>query len=319
MSGKHDDHDHSHGHGGAGGHSHGLSADADSRWLTLALVIIAAFMGVEVVAGIMASSLALLSDAAHMLTDAASLALALFAARLALKPPSGRYTFGFGRAEILAAQLNGASLFVLAGVIAVEAIRRLSDPPEVTGWLVIVVGTLGAVVNVAAAWALSRSQRRSLNVEGAMAHVMADLYGSLAAVTSGLVIYFTGFLAADALASLAVVALMLRTGWALLRDSGRVLLEGVPRGMDAQEVGGALAAYPGVVEVHDMHLWEVTSGFAALSAHVLVQESNDCHACRRDLEGMLRERFGVEHTTLQVDHQPRRQLLQIDSTPSTAT
>ena len=315
MSGSHE-HGGGHQHGSGGGHAghdHGISADADSRWLTIALLIIASFMGVEVVAGIVASSLALLSDAAHMLTDAASIALALFAARLAVRPPSGRYTFGFGRAEILSAQINGASLFVLAGVITFEALRRLSDPPEVTGSLVIAVGVLGALVNIAAAWALSRSQRRSLNVEGAMAHVLADLYGSLAAIASGVIIYLTGFDQADVIASLVVVALMVRTGWSLMRDSGRVLLEGTPRGMDAAEVGSAMAAHPGVVEVHDMHLWEVTSGFAALSAHVLVKPSDDCHARRRQLQTMLKERFGVEHATLQVDHEPRGELLQIEN------
>lgn len=309
--------DHTHPHSARHqGHDHAISADADSGWLTLALLIIVAFIGVEVVAGLVASSLALLSDAAHMLTDAASIALALSAARLALRPPSARYTFGFGRAEILAAQINGASLFLLAGVIAVEALRRLSDPPEVTGSLVIVVGAVGAMVNVAAAWALSRSERRSLNIEGAMAHLMADLYGSLAAISSGVVILLTGFDQADGLASLIVVALMVRTGWTLMRDSGRVLLEGTPRGMDAGEVGGAMAGLPGVVEVHDMHLWEVTSGFAALSAHVLVRSSDDCHARRRELQAMLKDRFGVQHTTLQVDHEPRGGLLKIDPSPT---
>jgi cobalt-zinc-cadmium efflux system protein len=300
-------------------HSHGPSIDADRRWLAIALALIASFMVVEVVAGIIASSLALLSDAAHMLTDASSIALALVAVQLAARPPSRRYTFGLGRAEILSAQINGASLLVLAGVIAIEAVRRLFDPPDVEGGLVIAVGVLGGMVNVAAAWALSRSERRSLNVEGAMAHVLADLYGSVAAATAGLVIVLTGFGEADGIAALVVAALMLRSGWRLLRDSSRILLEGSPKGIDVDDVGQALARHPGVVEVHDLHVWEVTSGFPALAAHVLVPEGDDCHGRRRELETLLHDRFGIEHTTLQVDHEADQRLLEISprSPPTT--
>lgn len=293
-------------------HSHGVSAAADRRWLAIALALIAAFMGVEVVAGIIASSLALLSDAAHMLTDAGSIALALVAARLAARPPSRSFTFGLGRAEILSAQVNGATLFVLAGVIAFEAVQRLFDPPEVRGALVIVVGLLGAGVNVGAAWALSRAERRSLNVEGAMAHILTDLYASLTATAAGVVIIFTDFGEADGIAALVVAGLMVRSGWRLLRESGRVLLEGSPRGIDPAAVGTALAEHEGIVEVHDLHVWEVTSGFAALAAHVLVAQGDDCHALRRELEGLLEDRFGITHTTLQVDHVSDEALLSID-------
>ena len=274
-------------------------------------------MGAEVVAGILASSLALLSDAAHMLTDAGAIALALFAARLAARPPSGRYTFGLGRAEILSAQLNGASLLVLAGVIAIEAVRRLFDPPDVEGGIVIVIGVLGAFVNVGAAWALSRSERRSLNVEGARAHVLADLYGSVAATASGVAVVLTGFREADGIAALLVSALMLRSGWSLLRDSSRVLLEASPEGLDVGEIGRALATQAGIVEVHDLHVWEVTSGFPALSAHVLVRPGDDCHARRRELEQMLHRRFEIDHTTLQVDHESDADLLEISPAPRT--
>jgi cobalt-zinc-cadmium efflux system protein len=293
------------------GHSHGSSADADRKWLKLALALIVSFMAVEVVAGILASSLALLSDAAHMLTDAGAIALALFAVRLAARPPSRRYTFGLGRAEILSAQANGATLLVLAGVLAVESVRRLFDPAEVEGGLVIVVGVLGALVNVGAAFALSRSERRGLNVEGAIAHVLADLYGSVAAVVAGVIIVTTGFGAADGLAALTVSALMVRSGWRLLRDSGRILLEGSPKDIDVDDVGHVLAAADGVVEVHDLHVWEVTSGFPALAAHVLVRERDDCHARRGQLERLVHERFGIEHTTLQVDHEHTERLLDI--------
>ena len=227
-------HGHDHGHHG---HTHAPSADADRRWLTIALLLIVAFMVVEVVVGMIASSLALLSDAAHMLTDAGAIGLALVAASLAARPPSRRFTFGLGRAEILAAQANGAALLVLAGVLALESVRRLFEPPDVDGGLVIVVGVLGALVNVASAWALSRSERRGLNVEGAMAHVLTDLYGSIAAVVAGVIIVTTGFEQADGIAALLVSALMVRSGWRLLRDSGRILLEGTPKDIDLDEVG----------------------------------------------------------------------------------
>ncbi|HKE81463.1 MAG TPA: cation diffusion facilitator family transporter [Solirubrobacteraceae bacterium] len=285
-------------------HDHGPSHDADRRWLAVALGIIAAFMVVEVVAGILADSLALLSDAAHMLTDAAAIALALFAARLAARPARGRFTFGFGRAEILSAQVNGATLLVLAGVIAVEGIRRLWNPPDVEGGFVLVVGLVGACVNIAAAAALGRAERRSLNIEGARAHIITDLYASLAAATAGAIVLITGFNRADAIASLLVAALMLVSGWRLLRDSGRVLLEAAPQGLDPTAIGNALAAQPGVVEVHDLHVWEVTSGFPALAAHVLVKPGDDCHGVRRSLQAMINERFGINHVTLQVDHAP---------------
>jgi cobalt-zinc-cadmium efflux system protein len=294
-------HEHAHGHGH---HHHGPAADADRRWLAVALGVIATFMVVELVAGILADSLALLSDAAHMLTDAGAIAIALYAAGLAARPAAGRFTFGLGRAEILSAQANGATLLVLAGVIAVEAVRRLWSVPEVDGGFVLVVGLVGACANLGAAAALGKAERRSLNVEGARVHVLTDLFASLAAATAGAVVLATGFDQADAIASLLVAALMLRSGWLLLRDAGRVLLEGAPEGVDPQAVGRALAAYPGVVEVHDLHVWEVTSGFPALAAHVLVKPGDDCHGVRRSLQAMVVERFGIEHVTLQVDHAP---------------
>jgi cobalt-zinc-cadmium efflux system protein len=306
-------HDHAH-HGHH--HAHQPSADADRRWLAVALALIAGFMGVEVVAGLLAGSLALLSDAAHMLTDAGSIALALAAARLAARPPAGRFTFGLGRAEILSAQVNGALLFLLAGVIALEGVQRLGSPPDVEGGVVIAVGAVGALVNVGAAWALSRAERQSLNVAGARAHVLADLYGSLAAVLAGVVIATGGPDGADAVAALSVAALMVRSAWSLLRDATRVLLEGAPEGLDPQVLGRALAGRPGIVEIHDLHVWEVTSGFPALAAHVTVAPGDDCHARRRELQVLLRERFGIRHTTLQVDHASRRELL--DIAPPTA-
>jgi cobalt-zinc-cadmium efflux system protein len=292
-------------------HTHAPAGDADRRWLGVALALILGFMVVEVVAGLLADSLALLSDAAHMLTDAGSIGLALVAARLAARPPAGRFTFGLGRAEILSAQVNGAALLVLAGVIAWEAVRRLGDPPDVEGAVVLAVGLAGAVVNVAAAWALSRAERRSLNVEGARAHVLADLYASLGAALAGLLVLTAGLERADVVVALLVAVLMVRSGFSLLGQSARVLLEASPRGIDPEAVGHALAAHPGVSEVHDLHVWEVTSGFTALSAHVLVPANTDCHARRAELEELLSERFGLEHTTLQVEHEAGGGLLHI--------
>jgi cobalt-zinc-cadmium efflux system protein len=284
-------------------HRHGVSPAADVGKLGLALALIVGFMAVEVVTGIVAGSLALLSDAAHMLTDAAAIGLSLVAARLAARPAKGSMTYGLGRAEILSAQANGVTLLVLAAFIAYEGIRRLSSPPDVDGALMLAVALAGIAVNVAAAWTLARAERRSLNVEGSLQHVLTDLYAFLGTAAAAIVILAAGYDRADAIASLAIAALMVRSGYRLVRASGRVFLEASPEGIDPTAVGRALASQPGVVEVHDLHVWEVTSGFPALSAHVLVRRDADCHAARRELETLLHDRFDIEHTTLQVDHE----------------
>jgi cobalt-zinc-cadmium efflux system protein len=293
-------------------HHHAVAPDADRRRLGAALALIVAFMVAEVVAGLLADSLALLSDAAHMLTDAGAIGLALVAARLAARPPGGKFTFGLGRAEILSAQANGATLLVLAGIIGFDAVHRLLDPPDVDGGVVLAVGLLGAAVNVGAAWALAQAERRSLNVEGARAHVLTDLYASLGAALAGALVLLFDLKVADPIAALLVALLMLRTAWSLLRDSGRVLLEGAPAGMDPEAIGRALAHHPGVVEVHDLHVWEVTTDFPALAAHVLVAPGDDCHRIRRELQAELGDHFGIRHTTLQVDHERAEELLDIE-------
>ena len=281
------------------GHTH-VHTD-DTRRLTLALALILGFMVAEVVAGILADSLALLSDAAHMLTDAGAIGLALFAAGLARRPAHGGFTFGFRRAEILSAQLNGATLVALAVVIVVEGIARIADPPDVEGGVVLAVALAGIVVNVAATVILAGANRRSLNVEGAFQHVLTDLFAFIATAVAGAVVLATGFSRADGIAALIVAALMLRSGFGLLRDSGRVLLEAAPRDLDPDEIGQVLAAQNHVVEVHDLHVWEVTSGFPAISAHVTVRAGCDTQAHRRELAQLLRDRFGVTHSTLQVE------------------
>jgi cobalt-zinc-cadmium efflux system protein len=287
-------HDHYH-------HGHAHAGTADGRRLGLALALILGFMAVEVVVGFLASSLALLSDAAHMLTDAGAIALALAAARLAGRPAQGGFTFGLKRAEILSAQINGVTLVALATAIVVEGIRRLISPPEVEGAAVLAVALAGIVVNLLATLVLSGANRRSLNVEGAFQHVLTDLFAFIATAIAGGVILATGFRAADGIAALFVAALMLRSGWGLLRESGRVLLEAAPRGLDPQEIGRSLASEPHVVEVHDLHVWEVTSGMPSLSAHVTVRAGCDTQAHRRRLAELLRERFGIDHSTLQVE------------------
>jgi cobalt-zinc-cadmium efflux system protein len=282
-------------------HHHGHVRTDDARRLTIALILILGLMVAEVVAGVMADSLALLSDAAHMLTDAGAIALALFAARLARRPASGGFTFGFRRAEILSAQLNGATLVGLAVLIVVEAIQRLVNPPEVGGLAVLVVAIVGIAVNLAATRVLAGADRGSLNIEGAFQHVLTDLFAFIATAIAGAVVLLTDFSRADGIAALFVAALMLRSGFGLLRDSGRVLLEAAPRDLDPEEIGNLLAAQSHVVEVHDLHVWEVTSGFPAISAHVTVRAGCDTQAHRRELAELLRERFQISHSTLQVE------------------
>jgi cobalt-zinc-cadmium efflux system protein len=276
-------------------HHHGVR---DRRLLALALALILAFMAVEVVFGILADSLALLADAGHMLTDAAALALALVAAWAASLPARGRFTFGFARAEILAAQANGITLVLIGVWILYEAVRRLIEPPEVQAGIVTVVALGGIAVNLVVLWFLSRARRQSLNVRGAYLHITTDLAAFAGTLVAGVLILVTGWDRFDPIASLVVVGLMFYASVELLRESGRIFLEGAPSSAPPAEVGEALAKHPGVVEAHDLHVWTVTSGFPSLSAHVLVQPGADCHRIRLELESMLR----IDHSTLQVEH-----------------
>jgi cobalt-zinc-cadmium efflux system protein len=283
-------------------HAHPISPDANRRRLGIALGLIVGFMAVEVVAGIVAHSLALISDAAHMLTDAGAIGLSLLAISLAARPASGSMTYGLRRAEILSAQANGAILVVLAGLIVYEAIRRLVSPPDVEGWIVVIVALAGIAVNLLATWQLAKANRENMAIEGSFQHILTDLYAFVGTAIAGLVIVTTGYVRADPIVSLVVAALMLRAAYGLLRDSGRVLLEMAPERMDTQEIGQALAAHPAVAEVHDLHVWEIGTDMPSLSAHVLVGRGVDCHAVRLELERLLDERFEIEHTTLQVEH-----------------
>jgi cobalt-zinc-cadmium efflux system protein len=288
----HDDH----------GHGARITGSADRRLLALSLGLLLAFMLAEFVFGILAGSLALLADAGHMLTDAAALALALLAASLAARPAAGRWTFGFGRVEILAAQANGLTLLLFGVWIVYEAVRRLIDPVDVDAAVVGLVALVGIVVNLVVVALLSRARRQSLNVRGAYLHIVTDLAAFVGTGLAALLILVTGWNRFDPVASLFVAALMFGAAWALLRESGRIFLEGAPASAPPADVGPAIAAHPGVVEAHDLHVWTVTDGFPALSAHVLVRPGADCHRIRLELETLLHERFGIDHTTLQVEH-----------------
>src|SRR5271154_6438258 len=263
-------------------------------------------MAGEVVAGLVAHSLALLSDAAHMLTDAAAIGLAIVTTKIAGRPARGGYTYGLRRTEILSAQANGITLVLLAVWLAYEAVRRLITPHPVAGGLMLGVALAGVCVNLAVsrllARANSRDRRRSLNMEGAAAHVLTDLYAFAATVVAAIIILASGFARADAIATLVVVVLMLRAGGGLIRASGRIFLEAAPAGLDPAAIGAAMAARPHVAEVHDLHIWEITSGMPAASAHVLVAPQQDCHAVRADLETLFAREYGITHLTLQVDH-----------------
>ena len=292
-------------HGTGTGHSHGMSADADRRYLWIALVLLVAFMALEVVVAFTADSLALLSDAGHMLSDVGAIVGALWAMSLAARPAAGRWTFGLKRAEILSAAVNGITLLVVSGVIAIEAVQRLLDPPETEGLPVLVVALVGIAVNLVATVVLARANRSSLNIEGAYRHILTDLYGFIGTVVAAIVILTTGYTRADAIASLVVVALMLHAAWGLLRESGIVLLEAAPHSTDLDEIRSHLVTEPHVHDVHDLHVWTVTSGLPTLSAHIVVDDScfTDGHAPQLldQLQACLTGHFDVEHSTFQLE------------------
>ena len=290
-------------------HDHDHRLAVDRRALTIALVLVAGLMGVEIAGGMIAHSLALLADAGHMLTDAAALGFALFASTMAARPAAGRWTFGYSRLEILAAQANGITLALLSVWIVWSAVHRLINPHDVRGGLVLVVALGGAAVSLLASIVLARASRESLNVRGAFLHVLTDVAAFGAAALAGGLILATGWNRLDPIASLLVAALMLWSSAQLLRESTAIFLERAPSDADPEAIGRALVEERDVVEVHDLHVWTVTSGFPALSAHVLVASDADCHAARRRLERTLSERFGLTHTTLQVEHAER------DTTP----
>jgi cobalt-zinc-cadmium efflux system protein len=283
-------------------HTHGHAPGRSRRPLALALVITAAYTAVEVAGGVLTGSLALLADAVHMLSDNVALALALFAVWLGSKPATPARTFGYRRAEVLVALANGVTLVALAIWVFYAAARRLDDPPDILGGWMLAIAVAGVAVNLAAGWILHRARDANLNVEAAFRHVVADLLGSFGVVAAAVIVLATGWLAADPVVSILIGVLILVSSWAILRDSTSILLEAAPRDVDTRAVGERLARASGVVDVHDLHIWTITSGFPALSAHVLVARGEDCHARRRELETILAREFEIEHTTLQVEH-----------------
>lgn len=288
------------------GHSHGISAGADQRFLIGALALLLVYMAAEVVVAFLTGSLALLSDAGHMLTDAGAIGVALWAMRLAARPARDAWTFGWKRAEILSALANGVTMAAFAAVIAVEAIRRLVDShPHIQAGPVLVLALIGIVVNIAVAWLLARANRSSLNVEGAYQHIITDLYGFIGTVVAAIIILTTGWMKADAIASLVVVALMAHAAWALLRESGRVLLEVAPAGTSIDEIRRHLLEVDHVRDVHDLHVWTVTSDLPSLSAHLVVDDDcfNDGHAPQilDEVQECLGGHFDVSHSTFQLE------------------
>ena len=293
-------HEHSHGSGGGQGHDH--AAGANKKALAVVLSFTLTYMFAEIIGGLITGSLALLADAAHMASDNVALGLALFAFWLAAKPPTPNRSFGYKRGEILAALFNGITIVAISIWIFYEAYNRFQDPPEVLGGWMMVVAVIGLIVNIAGMIILQRSAGENLNMQGALRHVLADLLGSVGVIVAAIVIIVTGWSYADPIISVFIGVLVIFSSWKLLRDSVSILLESSPPGIDAEEVGNKMAGVEGVEEVHDLHIWMVTSGFPALAAHVLVGADEDCHERRRELEGLIAEEFDIDHTTLQVDH-----------------
>jgi cobalt-zinc-cadmium efflux system protein len=274
-------------------------------------VLTVAFTVVEIVGGFVTDSLALLADAGHMLSDTFAIGLALVALTLASRPSTPRRSFGFQRAEILAAFVNGLTLVLISGWIIWEAVGRFRDPPDVLGGWMLAIAATGLVVNTVSALILARSEHDSLNVRAAFRHVLADLLGSAGVIVAAVVILLTGWTTVDPLVSVAIALLILGSAWGVLRDSTAILMEQAPSGVDADAVAQAITDVPGVTSVHDLHVWTITSGFDALSAHVLVGRGQDCHGLRREIERVLEARFEITHTTLQVDHDASDALIEL--------
>ncbi|MEO6928612.1 MAG: cation diffusion facilitator family transporter [Casimicrobiaceae bacterium] len=281
------------------GHDHAHAA-APLRALAIAFAITAAFALVEGMGGYVSGSLALLSDAGHMITDAAALAVAMFAQKVAQRPPSARASYGYARAEVLAAFVNALLMLLIVGAILFEAVQRLAHPSPVAGSMVLVIASGGLAVNLLAAWVLSR-QQHSLNARAALLHVMGDILGSLAAIVAGAVIALSGWLPIDPLLSIVISLLILRSTWRLLRQSSAVLMEGVPPHLDYTEIGNALSRLPGVTNVHDLHVWQMGSDDVALSAHIAIGVGIEWPRTLGAAQRMLRERYAINHVTLQPD------------------
>jgi cobalt-zinc-cadmium efflux system protein len=281
----------------------------------VALAINGAMLVAEAVGGFITGSLAVLADAGHLLSDVGSIALALFAASLAARPAGGRMTFGYQRSEILAALLNGLLLVGVAIAVSVAAFDRLGDPPGIDGAGVLALGVFGLAGNVAATLVLARGQREDVNLEGVLRHSAADALGSLGVIVAGAVVLAGGSAIVDPVVGLLIAALILASSWRLIKEPVDVLMEAAPSGLDVDEMGAAICSEDGVRSVHELHVWTVTSGFGALAAHVVVSRDSDRDLIRRRLEVLLHERFGLDHTTLQMEEEAGEALLQVEETP----
>ncbi len=297
---------HRHRHGGHEDHAHELDVRVVSRrrlWWAMAIILV--FLIIEVVGGLITGSLALLADAGHMLTDLLALAMAIFVGYLAERPATPERTFGFLRAEVIGAFVNGATLILVVGLVFREAIGRFLHVAEVAGVGMLTVALLGLLANLASAWVLSGSRKENINIEGAFIHMLADTLGSVGAVLAGAVILATGWMPADPLASVLISLLILWSSIGLLRRTLAILIQATPPHLDFHEIQAALEANQYVTAVHDLHIWSVTSGFPVLTAHIWLKPMCSDPACwqqcLRDLQGTLRERFGIDHATLQLE------------------
>jgi cobalt-zinc-cadmium efflux system protein len=277
----------------------------ETRRLILALVITAVYFVVEVVGGLLTNSLALLSDAGHMFSDAVALALSLFAFQMAKRPATTEKTYGYHRLEILAALFNGLTLWLIVGAIFHEAYRRLLSPPEVQSLGMLIVATVGLAVNVATGMILYASRQKSLNLRGAFLHVVGDALGSVGAIAAGLIMLSTGWRLADPLVSVLIGGIILMTSWGLVRESVGILMQWAPREIDVGQVQKAMVEVRGVVKVHDLHIWAVTTGVFTLSAHAVVDGEEDFPQVLNGIETILRDRFNIEHTTIQFETEDR--------------
>lgn len=282
-------------------------------WIALGINV--AMLVVEAVGGVLTGSLAVLADAGHLLSDVGAIGLGLFAAALATRPAVGRMTFGYQRSEILAALFNGLLLVAVAVAVAVAAIGRLGDPPEIDGLAVVGFGLLGVLGNLVAAAVLFGGDRADVNLEGVLRHSAADALGSLGVVLVGGLVLAGGSSVVDPIVSIAIAILILASSWRLIGEPVGVLMEAAPVGIDVDAAGAAICEVDGVRSVHDLHIWTVTSGFGALAAHVVVAADCDRDLVRRRIELLLRERFGIAHTTLQMEEQASEQLLHVENAP----
>jgi cobalt-zinc-cadmium efflux system protein len=282
-----------------------MERHTEIRRLTFALTISSLYFFAELVAGFLTNSLALLSDAGHMLSDIAAISLSLFAFRLARRPATLSSTYGYHRMEILAALFNGLTLWLIVGIIFTEAYNRFFEPPEVESRGMIIVAVLGLLVNITAGWALYGSHHENLNLRGAYLHIISDAVGSIGAIVAGIVMLTTGWYLADPLTSAFIGVLILYSSWSLIRDSVSILMQSVPKGIRLEEVQATIEAVSGVAKVHDLHVWAVTSGIYTLSAHAVVENGEDFHEVLNGIERILKHRFNIEHTTIQLETESR--------------